>query len=166
MEFLFWCRSLCVSAEVLSVVEARRFRPCGLAVVAALAQAAHALRVVGVQTCFDELDAFDRPMVGYGAGGTAYAMVSSASVRPVAGTDAPRVPCQHAGACEAMRFRRVWIAASCPALVFGFPAFVAQRAGGDQVWATGGGAYLVHQPPTSARKRRDWLACHIGVCPL
>jgi hypothetical protein len=61
----------CVSAEVLSVVEARRFRPCGLAVVAALAQAAHALRVVGVQACFDELDAFDRPMVGYGAGGTA-----------------------------------------------------------------------------------------------
>ena len=68
---LFWCRSLCVSAEVLSVVEARRFRPCGLAVVAALAQAAHALRVVGVQACFGELDAFDRPMVGYGAGGTA-----------------------------------------------------------------------------------------------
>ena len=68
---LFWCRSLCVSAEVLSVVEARWFRPCGLAVVAALAQAAHALRVVGVQACFDELDAFDRPMGGYGAGGAA-----------------------------------------------------------------------------------------------
>ena len=44
-----------------------------------------------------------------------------------------------------MRFRRVWIAASCPALAFGFPTFVAQRAGGDQVGATGGGAYLVHQ---------------------
>lgn len=162
---LFWCRSLCASAEVLSVVEARRFRPRGLAVVAALAQAAHALRVVGVQACFDELDAFNRPMVGYGAGGTAYAMVSSASVRPVAGTDAPRVPCQHAGACEAMRFRRVWIAASCPALVFGFPTFVAQRAGGDQVWATGGGAYLVHQSPTSVRSVRHVLGTSPAKVP-
>ena len=74
-------------------------------------------------------------------------MVPSASVRSVAGTDAPRVPCQHAGACEAMRFRRVWIAASCPALVFGFPALVTQGAGGYQVRAAGGGAYLVHQIP-------------------
>ena len=89
-------------------------------------------------------------------------MVPAASVRPVAGADAPRVPCQHAGACEAMRFRRVWIAASCPALVFGFPAFVAQGAGGDQVRAAGGGAYLVHRNPPSTER---CIALRAGVEP-
>ena len=49
--------------------------------------------------------------------------------------------------CEPMGFRGVWIAAARAALVLGFPALVAQGAGGDQMRAAGGGAYLVHRIP-------------------
>ena len=125
---------------------------------ATLAQAAHACRIVWVQSGFDELDAFERPMVGDGTGGAAQAMVPAASVGSVTWADASRIPRQHTGTCEPMGFRGVWIAAARAALVLGFPALVAQGAGGDQVRAAGGGAYLVHRIPPLVEKVR-----HVGV---
>lgn len=57
-----------------------------------------------------------------------------------------------------MGFRGVWIAVARAALVLGFPALVAQGAGGDQVRAAGGGAYLPHAIPYRRRGVR-----HVGV---
>ena len=101
-------------------------------------------------------------MVGDGAGGAAQAMVPAASVMSVAWADASRIPRQHTGPCEPVGWRGVWIAAARAALVLGFPALVAQGAGGDQVRAAGGGAYLVHRNPPSTER---CIALRAGVEP-
>ena len=79
---------------------------------AVLAQATHAYGVIGVEARFDELGAFERPMVGYGAGRPAHAMMPAAAVGSVTWAHASWIPRQHTSPREAMCFGSVWIAAA------------------------------------------------------